>query len=63
MTTEGTATLEERTSRNEAQIEEIRTHFATKADLYRVALTIVLAQAGFTTAVVSVAVGVLLRFG
>ena len=53
----------ERITRPEAENAEIRTHFATKADLYRVALTIVLAQAGFTTAVVSVAVGVLLRFG
>ena len=26
-------TIEERTARNEAQIYEIRTHFATKADL------------------------------
>ena len=26
-------TVEERTTRNEAQIDEIRTHFATKADL------------------------------
>ena len=52
-------TIEERTARNEAQIEEIRTHFATKADLYRIALTIVLAQA----AVVSIAVAVILRFG
>ena len=55
--------LEERTARNEAQIEDIqeglRTRFATKADLYRVAL----AQAGFTAVVVSIAVGVLLRFG
>lgn len=56
-------TIEERTTRNEAQIEEIQTHFATKADLYRIALTIVLAQAGFTTAVVSIAVAVILRFG
>ena len=53
----------ERIARPEAENAEIRTHFATKADLYGVALTIVLAQAGFTTAVVSVAVGVLLRFG
>ena len=52
-------TIDERTTRNEAQIEEIRTHFATKADLYRVAL----AQAGFTAVVVSIAVGVMLRFG
>ena len=56
-------TVEERTARNEAQIEDIqeglRTHFATKADLYRVALAVVVAQ----TAVVSIAVGVLLRFG
>ena len=55
--------MEERTARNEAQIEdiqeELRTHFATKADLYRVALAIVVAQ----TAVVSITVGVLLRFG
>ncbi len=50
-------------ARTEAQNEEIREHFATKADLYKVALTIVLAQAGFTTAIVSIAVGVLLRFG
>ncbi|MCY3542889.1 MAG: hypothetical protein OXH22_02430 [Chloroflexi bacterium] len=27
------ATIQERTARNEAQIEEIQTHFATKADL------------------------------
>lgn len=26
-------TIEERTARNESQIEEIKTHFATKADL------------------------------
>ena len=55
--------IEERTARLEAQNEEIQTHFATKADLYRIALTIVLAQAGFTAAVVSIAVGVILRFG
>lgn len=48
--------LEERTARLEAQYEEIREHFATKADLYRVAL----AQAGFTAVVVSIAVGVML---
>ena len=53
------ATLEDRTTRNEAQIEEIRTHFATKADLYRVAL----AQAGFTAMALGIAVGILLRFG
>ena len=57
------AMLEERTARNEAQIEdiqeELRTHFATKADLYRVAL----AQAGFTAAAISIAVAILLRFG
>ena len=51
-------TIEERTTRNETQIDEIRTHFATKADLYRIAL----AQAGFTAAVVSIAVAVILRF-
>ena len=56
-------TVEERTARLEAQNEEIQSHFATKADLYKIALTIVLAQAGFTTAVVSVAVGIILRFG
>ena len=53
------ATIEERTARNEAQIEEIRTHFATKADIYRVAL----AQSGFTVLVISIAVGIMLRFG
>ena len=53
------ATLEDRTTRNEAQIEEIRTHFATKADLYKVAL----AQAGFTALAISIAVSILLRFG
>ena len=47
----------ERIARLEAENVEIRTHFATKADLYR--LAIVVAQ----TAVVSVAVGVLPRFG
>ena len=56
-------TVEERTARLEAQNEEIQSHFATKADLYKIALTIVLAQAGFTTAVVGVAVGIILRFG
>ena len=53
------ATLEERTARSESQIEEIRTHFATKADLYKIAL----AQASFTAAVISIAVGVIIRFG
>ena len=48
----------ERIARLEAENAELRTHFATKADLYGVALAIVVAQ----TAVVSVAVGVLLRF-
>ena len=47
--------LGERMAREEATMP----HLATKADLYRVAL----AQAGFTAIVVSVAVGVLLRFG
>lgn len=51
--------LEMRVARLEEQNAEIKTHFATKADLYRMALTIVLAQ----TAVVSVAVAVILRFG
>jgi len=55
--------LETRVVRLEEQNDEIRTHFATKSDLYRIALTIVLAQAGFTAAVVSIAVGVILRFG
>ena len=53
------ATIEERTTRNEAQIEEIRTHFATKADLYKVALW----QAGFTAVAIGIAVGIILRFG
>lgn len=57
------AMIEERTARLEAQNEEIQSHFATKADLYKIALTIVLAQAGFTIAVVSIGVGVILRFG
>ena len=52
-------TIEERTARNEAQIEDIREHFATKADLYRVAL----AQSGFTAVAISIAVGVILQFG
>ena len=51
--------LETRVARLEEQNEEIRTHFATKADLYKVAL----AQAGLTMAVVSIAVAVILRFG
>ena len=51
--------LDTRVARLEEQNAEIKTHFATKADLYRMALTIVLAQ----TAVVSLAVAVILRFG
>ena len=51
--------LDTRVASLEEQNAEIRTHFPTKADLHRMALTIVLAQ----TAVVSVAVAVILRFG
>ena len=50
-----TTMLEERMAAVEATVP----HLATKADLYRVALTIVVAQ----TAVVGIAVGIILRFG
>ncbi len=52
-------TIEERMARNEAQIEEIRAHFATKADLRRVMLTVVSAQ----VAMLCLAVGIILLFG
>ena len=61
MTTTG-----ERVSRLEAENVEIKTHFATKADLsdlkadiYRMMITVALAQ----TTVTVVAVGVILQFG
>lgn len=50
-----TIMMEERMATVEATVP----HLATKADLYRIALTIVVAQ----TAVVGIAVAVILRFG
>ncbi len=52
-------TLEERTARNEAQIEEIRTHFATKADLERALRW----HTGIVLFAISIAVGIILQFG
>ncbi len=58
--TNGIAMLEERTARNEAQIEDIqeglRTHFATKADLER-GLRL---QTGVLLGALVIAVGVML---
>ena len=52
-------TMEERMALAEAAVTEIRTHFATKADLYKA----MIAMAGFITIALSIAVGVILRFG
>ena len=52
-------TIEERTARNEAQIEEIRTHFATKTDLERGLRW----HTGIVLVAISIAVGVILQFG
>ena len=43
----------------EAEVTEIRTHFATKADLYKA----MIALSGFMTVALSIAVGVILCFG
>lgn len=51
--------LQERVALTEAAVEEIRTHFATKPDLYKA----MIAMAGFMTVALSIAVGVILRFG
>ena len=63
-------TTDERVSRLEAESEEIRTHFATKADLYelesrltRLLLYTLAAQTGFLVTAIGIAVGVILRFG
>ena len=53
------ATTKERVSRLEAEDVEIKTDFATKADLYRALYF----QTGILAAMLSVAVGVILRFG
>ena len=53
------ATLEDRTTRNEAQIEEIRTHFATKADLERGLRW----HTGIILLAISIAVGVITQCG
>ena len=42
-----------------AEVTDIQTHFATKADLYKA----MIALSGFMTVALSVAVGVILRFG
>ena len=52
-------TMEERTARNEAQIEEIRTHFATKADLERGLRW----HTGVILLAISIAVGVIVQCG
>ena len=52
-------TVEERVALTEAAVTEIRTHFATKADLYKG----MIALGGFITVALSIAVGVILRFG
>ena len=52
-------TVEERTARNEAQIEEIRTHFATKADLERGLRW----HTGVILLAISIAVGVIVQCG
>ena len=53
------ATIEDRTARNEAQIEEIRTHFATKADLERGLRW----HTGIILVAISIAVGIIVQFG
>ena len=52
-------TTEERVSRLEAENIKIKTHFATKADLYKALYF----QTGILAVMLSVAIGVILRFG
>ena len=52
-------TTEESVSRLEAENVETKTHFATKADLYKALYF----QTGILAAMLSVAVGIILRFG
>ena len=52
-------TTEDSLIRMEAENVEIKTHFATKADLYKALYF----QTGILAAMLSVAVGVILRFG
>ena len=53
------ATIGERTTRNETQIEEIRTHFATKADLERGLRW----HTGIILVAISIAVAVIVQCG